>query len=113
MGLFCFILCSRSADAISVIVQRVGRPPGLGPSIVRCWQAMKRVFSHPLFALVIGLLLRLFFVFRFPSSAGDTLLYDGLASNWLRRRVYGIPIDGVLTPLDIRMPGYPAYLALI
>jgi hypothetical protein len=74
---------------------------------------MKRVFSHPLFALVIGLLLRLFFVFRYPSSAGDTLLYDGLASNWLQHRVYGIPIDGVLTPLDIRMPGYPAYLALI
>ncbi len=74
---------------------------------------MKRVFSHPLTALVIGLLLRLFFVFRYPSSAGDTQLYDGLASNWLQHGVYGIPIDGVLTPLDIRMPGYPAYLALI
>jgi hypothetical protein len=74
---------------------------------------MKRVFSHPLSALVIGLLLRLFFVFRFPSSAGDTQLYDALASNWLQHGVYGIPIDGALTPLDIRMPGYPAYLALI
>jgi hypothetical protein len=74
---------------------------------------MKRVFSHPLFAVVIGLLLRLFFVFRFPSSAGDTLLYDGLASNWLNHGVYGISVDGVLTPIDIRMPGYPAYLALI
>jgi len=74
---------------------------------------MKRVFSHPLTALVIGLLLRLFFVFRYPSSAGDTQLYDNLASNWLQHGVYGISIDGVLTPLDIRMPGYPAYLALI
>lgn len=74
---------------------------------------MKRVFSHPLSALVIGLLLRLFFVVRFPSSAGDTKLYDTLASNWLYHRVYGIPVDGVLTPVDIRMPGYPAYLALI
>src|SRR5260370_26768762 len=74
---------------------------------------MKRVLLHPLSALVIGLLLRLFFVFRLPSSAGDTQLYDALASNWLQHGVYGIPIDGVLTPLDIRMPGYPAYLALI
>jgi hypothetical protein len=74
---------------------------------------MKRVFSHPVTALVTALLLRLFFVFRLPSSAGDTPLYEELASNWLHHGVYGIPIDGVLTPLDIRMPGYPAYLALI
>jgi hypothetical protein len=74
---------------------------------------MKRVFSHPITALVIGLLLRLFFVFRLPSSAGDTPLYEGLASNWLDHRIYGMPVNDFLTPLDIRMPGYPAYLALI
>ena len=74
---------------------------------------MKRVFSHPLSALVIGLLLRLFFVFRLPSSSGDGPLYEKLASNWLHHGIYGFPINGVLTPLDIRMPGYPAYLALI
>ena len=74
---------------------------------------MKRVFSHPSIALVIGLLLRLFFVFRLPSSAGDTPLYEGLASNWLRQHIYGMQLGDVLTPLDIRMPGYPAYLAVI
>src|ERR1051325_7239280 len=74
---------------------------------------MKRVFSHPLLALVIGLLLRLFFIFSLPSAGGDTPLYENLASNWLQNKVYGIPIDGVLTPLDLRMPGYPAYLAAI
>ena len=74
---------------------------------------MKRVFSQPITALVIGLLLRLFFVFRLPSSAGDTPLYEGLASNWLHQHVYGMRLGDVLTPLDIRMPGYPAYLALI
>ena len=26
------------------------------------------------------------------------------------RFTYGIPVDGILTPLDLRMPGYPAYL---
>src|SRR5258708_16370830 len=80
---------------------------------VRCTLPMKRVFSHPLLPLLIGLLLRLFFLFRLSSAAGDTPLYENLASNWLHQRIYGIPVAGVLTPLDIRMPGYPAYLALI
>lgn len=74
---------------------------------------MKRVFSHPVSALVIGLLLRLFFVFRLPSSSGDTPLYEELSVNWLKHSVFGVRIDGVLTPLDIRMPGYPAYLAIV
>lgn len=74
---------------------------------------MKRVFSHPLLPLVIGLLFRLFFLFRLPSSAGDTPLYEALASNWLHQHVYGIPVEGALRAVDIRMPGYPAYLALI
>ena len=74
---------------------------------------MKRVFSHPLTALVIGLLLRLFFVFRLPSLSGDGPLYEKLATNWLRHGIYGFAIEGVLTPLDTRMPGYPAYLAFV
>jgi hypothetical protein len=64
-------------------------------------------------ALLFGLALRLFFVFRLPSTAGDTPLYESLAGNWIRHRIYGIDVDGTLTPLDIRMPGYPAYLALV
>jgi len=74
---------------------------------------MKRVFSHPLTAIVIGLLLRMVFVLRLPSSAGDTTLYESLATNWLRQKVYGIPINGFITPVDIRMPGYPGYLAIV
>src|ERR1700756_1092357 len=84
-----------------------------GSTIVRCTLPMKRVFSPPLLPLVIGLLLRLFFLFRLPSSAGDTPLYEALASNWLHQHVYGIPVEGALRAGDIRMPGYPAYLALI
>ncbi|HVO57583.1 MAG TPA: hypothetical protein VMT51_07810 [Dongiaceae bacterium] len=74
---------------------------------------MRRVFSHPLTALVSGLLLRLAFVFKLPSTGGDTGLYETLASNWVTHRVYGIPVNDVLTPVDLRMPGYPAYLALV
>jgi hypothetical protein len=74
---------------------------------------MKRVFSHPLTALITGFFLRLFFLLRLPSSAGDTALYETLAQNWLKQSVYGMPVAGVLSSVDIRMPGYPAYLALV
>jgi hypothetical protein len=84
-----------------------------GTTIVRCTLPMKRVFSHLLLPIVIGLLLRLFFLFRLPSAAGDTPLYEALGTNWLHHHVYGIPVNGALRPVDIRMPGYPAYLALI
>src|SRR5215475_1442999 len=76
----------------------------LGTSIVRCRRAMKRVFSHRLTALVTGLLLRLFFLFELPSSAGDTALYETLSQNWVKHGIYGLRVDGVLTPVDIRMP---------
>jgi len=74
---------------------------------------MKRVFSHPLTALVTGFLVRFFFLWRLPSSAGDTALYESLSLNWLKHGVYGMVVNGVLTPVDIRMPGYPGYLAVV
>jgi hypothetical protein len=74
---------------------------------------MKRVFSHPLTALVTGLCLRLYFVFEFPQTSGDTVLYEEFAANWLKHHLYGMSVGGVLTPIDMRVPGYPAYLALI
>jgi hypothetical protein len=74
---------------------------------------MKRVFSHPLTALLTGFFLRLFFLLRLPSSAGDTALYETLSLNWVKHSVYGMLVEGVLTPVDIRMPGYPVYLALV
>jgi len=74
---------------------------------------MKRVFSHPATALVIGFLIRILFVWKLPSSAGDTALYETLSQNWVANHIYGLPINGALTPVDIRMPGYPGYLALV
>jgi hypothetical protein len=74
---------------------------------------MKRVFSHPLTALVTGFFFRFFFLWYLPSSAGDTALYETLSLNWVQHSIYGIPVDGVLTPVDIRMPGYPVYLAVV
>ena len=50
---------------------------------------------------------------RLPSTAGDTALYETLSLNWVKHSIYGMPVDGVLTPVDIRMPGYPVYLAVV
>lgn len=65
-------------------------------------------------AALAGLALRLLLVFQIPmTEAGDSPLYIALAWNWLKRGVYGVLIDGRLTPLDARAPGYPAFLAAI
>ncbi len=74
---------------------------------------MKRMRKHLLFAALLGLGLRLFFVWHFPTEAGDTALYEELARNWADHRVYGVFLDGQLTPVNLRVPGYPAFLAAI
>lgn len=74
---------------------------------------MKRIFSNPVFALAAGLCLRLFFVLKFPADSGDTVLYEQIAANWLKHHIYAMDVQGVITPVDLRMPGYPAFLALI
>jgi hypothetical protein len=74
---------------------------------------MKRIFTNPVFALAAGLCLRLFFVLKFPADSGDTVLYEQIAANWLKHRVYAMDVHGAITPVDLRMPGYPAFLALI
>jgi hypothetical protein len=61
-----------------------------------------------------GLLLRLYFVWKFPfDGAGDSPIYEQLARNWLYHGVLGLWLDGRLVPVNIRVPGYPAYLAAL
>ena len=74
---------------------------------------MKRIFSSPVFALAAGLCLRLFFVLKFPGDSGDTAIYEQIAANWLKHHVYGMDVQGAITPVDLRMPGYPAFLVLL
>ena len=74
---------------------------------------MKRVFSNLIAALVAGAGLRLFFVLKFPAGSGDTVIYDQLATNWLRHAKYAMDIAGQPVSVDIRMPGYPAFLAVV
>jgi hypothetical protein len=74
---------------------------------------MKRIFSHTFAALAAGLCLRLFFIFKFPANSGDTVLYEQMATNWLKHHVYAMDVAGQITPVDLRMPGYPAFLAVV
>jgi len=65
-------------------------------------------------AVLAGLALRVFFVLKFPvTDSGDAPFYIELAWNWLKRGVYGFPVNGQLTPVDMRVPGYPAFLAAV
>ena len=74
---------------------------------------MKRVFSNPLVALLAGAGLRLYFVLKYPAGSGDTVIYEQLATNWLRHGMYAMDIAGQPVSVDIRMPGYPTFLAII
>jgi hypothetical protein len=74
---------------------------------------MKRIFSRPVVAFAAGLCLRLIFVFKVPANSGDTVLYEQMATNWLKHHVYAMEVSGQIVPVDLRMPGYPAFLAVV
>jgi hypothetical protein len=69
---------------------------------------------HVALAALAGLGLRIFFVLRFPvTDSGDAPFYIELAWNWLKKGVYGFAVHGQLTPVDMRVPGFPAFLAAV
>jgi 4-amino-4-deoxy-L-arabinose transferase-like glycosyltransferase len=73
-----------------------------------------------LFTLVVlaaGAALRLWFIHAHPMVQGDSLLYGDIATNWLSHGIYGHSVghaSGLTTvePTLVRLPGYPAFLAL-
>jgi 4-amino-4-deoxy-L-arabinose transferase-like glycosyltransferase len=65
------------------------------------------------FAALGGLALRLFFLLHFPSITTDSFVYGDIAKNWLQHGVYGQSESGQIVATDIRLPGYPAFLAAI
>src|ERR1700722_3431820 len=81
-------------------------------SIVRCVPIMRRIFSSAIPALAAGACLRFFFVLKYPAGSGDSILYEQIATNWLKHHVYAMNVGGAITPVDIRVPGYPAFLAV-
>ena len=70
----------------------------------------KRFFA---WASLAGLSLRVLLVVYFPGVVDDSRLYANIAENWLRHGVYGITNSGVIVPTLSRLPGYPAFLAVV
>jgi 4-amino-4-deoxy-L-arabinose transferase-like glycosyltransferase len=60
---------------------------------------------------VVGL--RLLWVAYFPAVVDDSRFYADIAQNWLQHGVYGITNSAAITPTLSRLPGYPAFLAVI
>jgi hypothetical protein len=70
-----------------------------------------------LIVLAAGAALRLWFIHARSQVQGDSLLYGDIATNWLTHRIYGHSVghDSGLTTIEptlVRLPGYPAFLAL-
>jgi 4-amino-4-deoxy-L-arabinose transferase-like glycosyltransferase len=62
-------------------------------------------------AICAGLALRLYLILKFPmNNASDSATYIDLAQNWFERGIYGVTIQGQIVPVDVRTPGYPAFL---
>ena len=59
-----------------------------------------------------ALALRLLFYFLFPHVTGDSLIYGDIARNWLDHGIFGLTHAEGVRPTWIRLPGYPAFLAL-
>ena len=70
-------------------------------------------FRFFLLAALFGLALRLLFLFAFPAITADSFIYGDIAKNWLRHGVFGVTDGTTVTPTYIRLPGYPAFLAVV
>lgn len=69
--------------------------------------------SFFLLATFAALVLRLFFVWRFPAVVDDSRLYANIAENWMQHGIYAVTNSGRLMPTLSRLPGYPAFLAAV
>ena len=75
---------------------------------------MNKMRANAAAAVCAGMALRVYLVLKFPvTDTGDAPFYIELAWNWLKNGVYGFAVHGQLTPVDMRVPGYPAFLAAV
>ena len=70
-----------------------------------------------LLVLAAGAGLRIWTIHAHPQVQGDSLLYGDIATNWLTHGIYGHSVghpSGLTSvePTLVRLPGYPAFLAL-
>lgn len=66
-----------------------------------------------LWVLIGGIALRLLFIWRFPAITADSFVYGDIAKNWLQHGIYGLSGRNEISPTQIRLPGYPAFLVFV
>lgn len=105
---------------VTALIRCDFRPSGLPQrAIIRSVQEREPAGGEPSnrqFYLWVGLAalaFRFFLFWRFPAVVDDSRLYADVAKNWLAHGVYGITNSGVIMPTLSRLPGYPAFLAVI
>ncbi len=59
-----------------------------------------------------AVLLRLFFIFKLPVMADDSLIYGDIAKGLINHHMFGIEKASGWEPTLMRLPGYPMFLAL-
>ena len=79
--------------------------------------AGRRGWLFPLVVLTAGAALRVWTIHAHPQIQGDALIYGDIATNWLSHGVYGHTVGhasglSTIEPTLVRLPGYPAFLAL-
>src|SRR5271156_6437562 len=77
----------------------------------------RRGWLFPLVVLAAGAALRLWTIHAHPQIQGDSLIYGDIATNWLTHGIYGHTVGHAsgpptIEPTLVRLPGYPAFLAL-
>ncbi len=94
---------------IAVIIRGVKELPrsGFSGSFVR------KNARFVVWTTLAALALRVLLVARFPAVVDDSRLYADIAKNWLTHGIFGITNSGVIMPTLSRLPGYPAFLAVI
>jgi 4-amino-4-deoxy-L-arabinose transferase-like glycosyltransferase len=91
----------------------VGGSPKTG-YIQQVRQLVRQNLWFFLWATLAALLLRLFFLLKFPHVTADSTFYAELAKNWLQHGVYGLTdAASQVSPSFARLPGYPAFLAMV
>ena len=97
------------------IVRLAPRPEAKRWKLLYCpvRELVRQHFRFFVAATLAALALRLFFVLRFPAVVSDSLVYGDIAKNWLQHGIFGISGINDVTPTYIRLPGYPAFLALV
>ncbi|MBV9608072.1 MAG: glycosyltransferase family 39 protein, partial [Acidobacteria bacterium] len=76
-------------------------------------QLVRRHLRFYLIATAAAFALRFVFLWKLRFIGGDTFIYGDIAKNWLQHGAYALTSEGTPVPTYIRLPGYPAFLALL